>query len=376
MSKEIKGDWFTISINNLQEMMNYLIDNNTGRDIDIMTIRNFITLYSKLGYSDIIEAIATKSLKLGVSADTWNKLVPKEHKLPVFDVMLAEKYFDHEDKIKGDFIITTKLDGNRSVIFNETSDTTMRTRQGQLYEGFVDIEEEFKLLPKGYVFDGEFIAVNEKDLDSADLYRETTSKVRKDGIKKGVVFHAFDVIPVEDFKNGISHISCQERKELLHKMLSEHSFKWIKEVPILYQGSDKSQVIYWLDKLTSEGLEGVMVNLADAPYECKRTRSILKVKKMQSADLEIVSFEEGDGRLKSTLGRMNVLYKGCLVGVGSGFSDSDREYIWNNQDNLVGRVAEIQYFEESTNKKDGNSVSLRFPVFKCIREEGKEVSYF
>lgn len=31
--------------------------------------------------------------------------------------------------------------------------------------------------------------------------------------------------------------------------------------------------------------------------------------------------------------------------------------------------------EETTNKKD-NSLSLRFPVYRELREEGKEVSYY
>jgi DNA ligase-1 len=33
----------------------------------------------------------------------------------------------------------------------------------------------------------------------------------------------------------------------------------------------------------------------------------------------------------------------------------------------------VQYFEETKNANGG--VSLRFPVFKELREEGKEVSY-
>jgi DNA ligase-1 len=96
---------------------------------------------------------------------------------------------------------------------------------------------------------------------------------------------------------------------------------------------------------------------------------------MQTVDLRIIGFEEGDGRLKGTLGRMNVDYKGNICGVGSGFTDEDRTFIWNNRDSLLGRIAEIQYFEESSNAKTGD-VSLRFPVFKCIREIGKEVSYY
>ena len=118
-----------------------------------------------------------------------------------------------------------------------------------------------------------------------------------------------------------------------------------------------------------------MVNLADAPYECKRTKNILKVKKMQSADLKIIGFEEGDGRLKDTLGKVVVSYKGNKVGVGSGFRDDERSYIWTNQDKLMGKIIEVQYFEESKNSKT-NEYSLRFPVFKTIRHDKTEPSYY
>ena len=126
--------------------------------------------------------------------------------------------------------------------------------------------------------------------------------------------------------------------------------------------------------MTDRKYEGVMANLANAPYSCKRTSDILKVKKMQSADLIITGFEEGEGRLKGTLGRMNVNYKGGVVGVGSGYTDSERKYIWNHKDELLGKIAEIQYFEQSKNAKT-KEVSLRFPVFKCFRDEKKEESY-
>ena len=52
-----------------------------------------------------------------------------------------------------------------------------------------------------------------------------------------------------------------------------------------------------------------------------------------------------------------------------------QNYFWNNQKELLGRVITVQYFEETTNKKD-NSLSLRFPVYLELREPEKEVSYY
>jgi DNA ligase-1 len=115
-----------------------------------------------------------------------------------------------------------------------------------------------------------------------------------------------------------------------------------------------------------------MVNINSAPYSFKRTKNLLKVKTMKEVDLMIVGFEEGSGRLTGTLGRITVEYKGNEVGV-SGFTDAERKFFWENQDDLMGRVVCVQYFEETKNANGG--VSLRFPVFKELREEGKEVSY-
>ena len=94
---------------------------------------------------------------------------------------------------------------------------------------------------------------------------------------------------------------------------------------------------------------------------------------MNSCDLKIIGFEEGEGKYKGVLGNLICDYKGYQLGVGSGFDDGQRKEIWNNQEKYLNRIAEIQYFEETYNDKGG--LSLRFPVFKCIRELGKEVSY-
>ena len=75
-----------------------------------------------------------------------------------------------------------------------------------------------------------------------------------------------------------------------------------------------------------------------------------------------------------SLGAIEVDYKGNTVKVGSGFSHYERVHLWENPDEIVGNVVEVQYFEVSTNKDTGKE-SLRFPTFKRVRESNKEVSY-
>lgn len=249
------------------------------------------------------------------------------------------------------------------------------SRQGKRIEGLIDLEEELKELPSG-CYDGELL-LDKEDLPSKDLYRETVTVVNsKNDNKKNIVFNVFDFIPLKDFENGYSDLHCDRRKMQVYESLRNTEPNWIKPVPILYRGEYNKEIVQQeLDKQIALEHEGVMVNINDAPYEGKRTKNILKVKAMQDCDLKIIGFEEGTGKNKGTLGAIIVDYKGFEVKVGSGFTDEDREYFWNNQNELLGRVITVQYFEETTNKKD-NSLSLRFPVYKELREKGKEVSYF
>ncbi|MCD3328376.1 ATP-dependent DNA ligase, partial [Clostridium botulinum D/C] len=116
------------SITNIKEMMEYLKVNNTGRDMDIKSIIGFINDQDEQ-LRDVLKQIATKSLKIGVTAKTLNKVYGKGF-IPEFNVMLADKYFTNQNRINGEFIVTTKLDGGRAVIIKENGNVKFFTRQG------------------------------------------------------------------------------------------------------------------------------------------------------------------------------------------------------------------------------------------------------
>lgn len=356
-------------------MFDYLIEHNTGRDEDIAYIQHY--LYSLLAEDrEFYKQIFTKELKLGITAKTINKVW--KNFIPEFNVMLAEKYWDRMEELeknKPDIIITQKLDGIRAIVRVINNKVKIFSRQGKLIEGLNDLENELCKLPNG-CYDGELL-LDKKNIPSKDLYRETVTIVNsKDNDKKGVIFNIFDMVSIEEFDKNYSDLICVYRKQNVYSLFERLNPVYWKPVEILYNGKyDKRIVQQELDKQIALEHEGIMVNLADAPYEGKRTKNILKVKAMQDCDLKIIGFEEGTGKNKGTLGAVIVDYKGFEVRVGSGFTNQDREYFWNNQKELLGRVITVQYFEETTNKKD-NSLSLRFPVYLDLREEGKEVSYF
>ena len=367
--QKFKDEVSPTSITTTKGLIEYLLENSSGRDNDLREVMSFINSQPEEDRQFLMD-IVTKDLKVGITSSTINKVFGKGF-IPKFDVMLAKKF--EERLIKGkEFIVTTKLDGIRCVALKTSGGIKFFSRQGQPIDGLNDIMAEVHTLPDG-VYDGELILKNIEGKPSADLYRDTVKVVRKDGVKVDVEFHIFDTLSVAEFESGTSEDNAIQRKERLHSILSMQEYTWLQEVPVLYKGTEIIRIGVLLEEAIANGKEGVMVNVADAPYECKRTSNILKVKKMHTVDLRVTGFQEGTGKNEGTLGAVLVDYKGYEVGVGSGFSDADREYIWGNRDELLGRIIEVQYFEESNNQDGG--LSLRFPVFKCIRELGKQVSY-
>lgn len=324
---------------------------------------------------DLVRCILIKDLKAGLGAKTVDKVF--KGLLPKHEVQLAKKYEPGKTKLKGTFFITEKLDGIRCTIYIQNGEIVIKTRQGKDITGLVQIEEVILRNIKdleNFALDGELLSIGSSP---QDVYKHTMEKVQnKNDIKTGIEFRVFDAIRLNDFleKKNIEPYWIR-RSRILSIFANEELLDspFINPVPLLYSGEDESVIMGLLDLVVSQGKEGLMINL-DKPYEFKRTSNLLKVKKMHTMDLKIIGFEEGTGKNKNNLGALVVDFKGNSVGVGSGLSDDLRREIWDNQNKYINRIVEIQYFEVS---KDKNGIeSLRFPVFKTFREEGKEISYF
>ena len=80
---------------------------------------------------------------------------------------------------------------------------------------------------------------------------------------------------------------------------------------MFYEGTDQTQISKWLNYAEEHDLEGVIVNL-DAPYECKRTKSLIKVKKFFECDIRCTGIERLEGRNADTLGNIVCDYKGFM----------------------------------------------------------------
>ena len=316
-----------------------------------------------------------KDISLGITAKTVNKVMDVEV-IPEFRCMLANKYFEHPDKVEDKhFYLTEKLDGIRCIAKVTPEEVKLFSRQGIPIEGLLDIEAELMetayRLNKSFAVDGELLVTDRENIPSKEQYKQTTMIVRKDGLKSGVTYNVFDILDLDAFENRCCEMPYYQRRQRLETYFLDKTY--VKVLPVLYHGKDTSKIMEHLNIQRELEHEGVMINLADEYYQFSRTNALLKVKVMQDCDLEITGVQEGQGKFAGTLGALIVDYKGTPVGVGSGISDEIRREIWANPDKYIGRVATIQYFEE-THDANGK-LSIRFPVFRELREIGKEVSY-
>lgn len=360
------------------DLFDYLEEHNTGRDVDIAVCQIALEWLDQddAECRQLLEKLICKDLSIGCDAKTINSVI--SNLIPQFSVQLAEKYFDKPERAEGKkFAITTKIDGGRIIAIKENGQVSFFTRAGQKYEGLVDLEEEMRnRLPDNFVLDGEITLFDYKNYDSKNAYKMAMKITRADGPKHNVKMLVFDGMPLSDWKTQQSTFTYLQRRQMLDCMTGffNDDLTYFELLPILYLGSDTSKILELLDSEVARGQEGVMINICDAPYEFKRTWSLMKCKKMNTLDLQIVGYEEGSGRLTGTLGAIHVRYKnGNIVKVGSGFSDELRALIWLEPSDFVGRIAEIQYFESTTNQDGGES--LRFPIFKDFRPEKLEPDF-
>ena len=361
LSKNVSYD--TTPIQTWEDMMVYLENHHTGSDDDIRIVQGFIEFQPE-EQREYYRALVTKSLKLGVDAKSVNDVIP--NLIPTFSVQLGIPR--EKCKIKsGDwFSLSQKLNGNRCVFVNGK----MMSRQGKEFTGLDHILSDIqKVVNNGIVLDGELVGKNEEGLsDSANFQKSTGIANSKDADKTSLKYVIFDTLRLEEFQNGKSEYTYKIRRQLLlelKEMIEKHNLQNIEVVQMFYEGTDQTEIDKWLDYCEEHDYEGCMINL-DSPYECKRVKSLQKAKMFKDIDLRCISVNEAiTGKYKGTLGSITCKYKNGTVDVGSGFSDEQRDYYFNNPNEIVGKIVTVKYKEATTNKNGGES--LQFPVFVTVR---------
>ena len=322
--------------------------------------------------------ILIKDLRCGVSEKTVNKVVEKqwpEYAVPIFSCQLAHDSANHESKVAGEKLLEVKLDGVRVLtIVYPDGRVDQFSRNGKELVNFEHIKQQFSVVAKHfdrpYVFDGEVMSSSFQDL-MKQVHRKSNVEAND------AVLYLFDMIPLENFQEGVWKTSQQTRSNMLYDWYQKNEvFLTLVNVQLLDQElvdlntpEGKKTFREINQKAIDGGYEGIMIKDPAAPYECKRSHAWLKMKPFIEVTLEITAVEEGTGRNQGRLGAIVCQGvddgKTINVNVGSGFSDADRINFWISRSSLIGQMVEVRA-DAITQNQDG-SYSLRFPRFLTFR---------
>ena len=365
------ANYATFEPKNFSEVIDYLKTHNTGTDVDVATIRKFICNNSKSeAECQFYEEIVTKKFRLGADSKLINKAIPGL--IEEFNVQLGTSI--EKVKLKGNELIyiSRKLNGLRCAYIG----TECRTRQNKKINGVDHIIKDLQAMGYDNMFvDGELLYKNKEGLSDSEAFQKGTGIANsKSGDKSQLKFVVFDMFPLKEFWSGKSKepysIRSKDLDELEEK-LKFHPTDNIEVVPRVYHGYDHSKIWEWLQYAEDNDWEGCCINL-DKPYECKRTKSLIKVKQFYDATLRVIGYEEGSGKNKGALGSLIVKYKDGKSGVGYGYSDQMRKDLWEKRDELIGKLIDIKYKEETKDKNTGLP-SLQFAGVICFREDYDKV---
>ena len=325
-------------------------------------------------YVELMHRILDKNLKTRTDAKMINKVWL--NLIPQFDVALAQKFEDHAHKIDWDnerWLGSRKLDGVRVLAVKRDGEVKFFSRAGNEFTTLGVLKKELEAIKTDdFVLDGEMCVMDENGNED---YKAIVSQIkRKDYTIEDPMFIVFDSLTLSEFDEGYSDQTTQSRMlRIMRFAACEHINKLEME-----RINSEADAVAKLDSAVESGWEGYMIRRADAPYEGKRTRALLKMKKMHDEEYTVQDVEVGPYRVIDkesglektieTLTNVIIEHKGNTVSVGSGFSLDDRNRYYDKPTLILGKEITVQYFELSKDK-DGKE-SLRFPVVKHVFEDG------
>ena len=323
-------------------------------------------------FEDIIWSIIDRNLKTRSTASTINKVVPGL--IPTFDVALADTYNDKTKKKvtwSDGWYLSRKLDGVRCIcIVDANSNATFFSRAGKEFKTLSKVGETIKKSGvKNIIFDGEVCILDKKgDEDFQSIIKEIKKKDHSINFPR---FIAFDTLTIEEFESGVSKRTLKERQFELDSMMDQQMFGYYLTMAQQTLINSFEEIEERLIVANEKGWEGLMIR-KNTTYKGKRSPDLLKIKTMYDAEYTVISttnavqrvIVEGKEVEEDMLKKVTIEHKGNTVDVGSGFSQKQRRYYFQNPNEIIGKQICVQYFEESQNM--AGEYSLRFPVIKAI----------
>jgi DNA ligase-1 len=207
------------------------------------------------------------------------------------DPMLAKNYEDYRTEIEFPVYSQPKLDGLRCIV----------TRQGAFsrkWKPFTTLQHIrdalqpiFDKYPMVQAFDGEMYSHELKDnfeeiVSIVKQPKATAEDIEK--CKQMVQYHIYDYVP----SNDLADLIFKTRDLDLSVMIPKDSeYLKLVKTKMIWNREELNEEYQWY---MVDGYEGQMIR-ADAPYQQKRTKYLLKRKDFVDEEFLIVGYKEGKG---------------------------------------------------------------------------------
>jgi len=322
----------------------------------------------------ILMKILTKRMNIGIGAKLINKSMGKEL-IPDPSLMLAtddqsdienwEKIYC-EEKYDGVRVIAVYRNGEISYFtraFNELDSTCLSRITFALKYSMIN---SGRGISGNWFFDGELTDLNRKSVSGKvnQILKGTAST----NIDENMLFNVFDLEEESTLSMGYGVLDYITRRKTLESVLSNLPKNSQVVLANMWELDDVSHIASIYKRIVDIGGEGVICK-NNSIYECKRSKSWIKFKEVNDCDLKITGWYPGEGKREGYIGGFfcEDLSGKMKVKIGSGFTDDDLKTLSKFPDDLIGKIAAVQY-NVTIEDKHGNR-SLFLPRFIDIRED-------
>ena len=247
--------------------------------------------------------------------------------------------------------VSTKLDGIRCLIIDGVAySRSLKPIRNKFIQSIIGNE-------KYNGFDGELVVGNIYD---KDVFQKTTSGVMSEQGEPNFVFYVFD-----DFTNP--NLPYSERANIMRYKVDTLTdrIKFLGQKLV----DSKERIKYLLETEQVVGGEGLILRNPDGEYKFGRStpkqQLSIKVKFFEQDEFEVIGFTErmhnaNQAKINelglqersshkdnlipmNTLGSLILKYGDDTFQMGTGFTDEQRQEIWDNRDKYLGKLASVRY---------------------------------
>ena len=253
--------------------------------------------------------------------------------------------------VKFPVYVSTKLDGIRCLIIDGVAySRSLKPIRNKYIQSIIGNE-------KYNGFDGELVVGNIYD---KDVFQKTTSGVMSEQGEPNFVFYVFD-----DFTHpNLPYSERADKTRYKVDTLTDH-IKFLGQKLV----DSKERIEFLLETEQVVGGEGLILRSPNGKYKYGRStpkeQLSIKLKFFEQDEFEVIGFNERmhnanevttnelgytersshkDNMIPmNTLGSLILKYGDDSFQMGTGFTDEQRQEIWDNRDKYLGKLASVRY---------------------------------